>query len=72
MQQEQQRRQMWLYIIILTILIGGLWLFFMKREFAFTKNAGGSAQENLGEQFNNLKADFSSGIKALKRDILKF
>ena len=60
---------MWLYIIVLAVIIGGIWLFFFQKQVAQSldqKLEAKGGRKTLGEIFGQFKESISAGINNFK------
>jgi len=63
----KEQKQMWVYIILLTVIIGGLWFIFFKKQMSAVLNNSDTKQEkSLGEIFSNFGQSVSKGVQVLK------
>lgn len=66
---NKEQKQMWLYIIVLAVMIGILWLFFFQKQVARSLNQKQEAskeQKSLGEIFGQFKESITTGVNNFK------
>ena len=61
----EQKKIMWVYIILLLLVIVGLWLFFLKEEIGLKIKE--NASPGLGEVLNEFKDSIGQGAVYLKQ-----
>lgn len=61
----EQKKMMWIYIILLLVVIVGLWLFFLKEEIGLKVKE--TNNPSLGNILNEFKDSLSQGARTLKQ-----
>lgn len=66
MKQGKEQKQMWIYIIVLSVIIAGIWLFFFTKQLngGFKKEDGPVHSQSLGEILKQFGSSVKQGVNA--------